>query len=150
MRERLKTTPDSISYALFVKGVGICSRGLLLVTSFSSLPESKPDDDTIFGGEKDTLTLSFPEEQHSLVRTQRRALHLYRPRIFLGDITLFSTGPDAEFYPGDPTRGWSSCTTGKTMVIDIPGNHETLFDNPCDKVIAQKIEQALLRVDAHG
>jgi hypothetical protein len=68
----------------------------------------------------------------------------------LGDITLFSTGSDAEFYPGDPTRGWSSCTTGKTMVIDIPGNHETLFDNPCDKVIAQKIEQALLRVDAHG
>jgi thioesterase domain-containing protein/acyl carrier protein len=150
MRNRLKTNPDSRSYSLFVKGAGICSRGLLWVTSFSLLPVSKADDDSVFGGEKDTLLLSFPQEQHPLVRTQRRALQHYRPGTFTGNLTLFSTGPDAEFYPGDLTRGWSSCTTGKTMVIDIPGNHENLFENPYVPVLAQKIEESLGRTDAHG
>ena len=92
----------------------------------------------------------FPEEQHALVRIQMRALQKYQPRTFSGDLTLFSTGPDAEFYPGDLTRGWNSCITGKTRVVEIPGNHETLFFEPFGHVVAQKIEESLKRVDAHG
>jgi thioesterase domain-containing protein len=150
MRNRLKTNPESLSYSLFVKGAGIFSRGLLLLTSFTILPVSKPDDNLVFGGEKDRLIAMFPEEQHALVRIQMRALQKYQPRTFSGDLTLFSTGPDAEFYPGDLTRGWNSCITGKTRVVDVPGNHENLFFEPNGKVVAQKIEESLKRVDAHG
>jgi oxalate---CoA ligase len=150
MRNRLKTNPDSISYSLFVKGVGIFSRGLLLVTSFTILPVSKPDDDLVFGGEKDTLLSQFPEAQHSLVRTQMRALQYYHPGSYSGDLTFFSTGPDTEFYPGNLTRGWNSCVTGKITVIDIPGKHDSLFREPFVRVVAQKIEASLKGVDAHG
>jgi thioesterase domain-containing protein/acyl carrier protein len=149
MRNRLKTNPGSISYSLFVKGAGTFSRGLLVLTSFTLLPASKPDDDLVFGGEKDTLLSQFPEAQQSLVRIQMKALQKYRPRKFSGNLTFFSTGPDTEFYPGDLTRGWNSCVTGKITVIDIPGKHDSLFKEPFVRVAAQKIEESLKRVDAH-
>jgi thioesterase domain-containing protein len=78
-----------------------------------------------------------------------RALQKYRPRTFSGNLTFFSTGPDTEFYPGNLTRGWNSCVTGKITVIDIPGKHDSLFKEPFVRVAAQKIEESLKRVDAH-
>jgi hypothetical protein len=150
MRNRLQANPGSLSFSLFVKGTKICSQCLLFVSDLPLLPKTRAEDDTVFGGEKDTLLLSFPAEQHPLVRIQRRALQYYRPGTYPGDLVLFSTGADEEFYPGDPTRGWGSCTAGKTTVIEVPGNHENLFENPRVQVLAQKIEEALRKADEPG
>jgi thioesterase domain-containing protein len=90
---------------------------------------------------------TLPERQQKLVRIQIRAISLYKPRTFSGDIALFSTGQDAEFYPGDPARGWNSVITGKTSAIDIPGDHWTLYREPLGKMTAQKIEESLKRAD---
>ena len=143
MRNRLKTNPDSISYSLFVRAVSISSRGLLWLTASRISAKSLPEDDVVFGGERDELVAMFPKEQKSLVKIQMRALYNYQPGRFSGDLILFSTGPDTEFYPGDPTRGWNSCITGKTEVIDVPGDHGTVFLEPFGHVLAQKIEEAL-------
>jgi acyl-CoA synthetase (AMP-forming)/AMP-acid ligase II/thioesterase domain-containing protein/acyl carrier protein len=143
----LKKNPDSILYSLFVKGMGVVSQGLLYVTGSPPLTASTPNVEFDFHGEKDEIS-TYPEEQQSLVRIQMRALQNYQPRTFSGDLTFFSTGPDAEFYPGDLTRGWDSCITGKTIIIPVPGNHETLFKEPFGRVLAKKIEEALTLVDA--
>jgi thioesterase domain-containing protein len=150
VRSGLITHPDSIFYSLFVRSVSICSRGVLLLTASRSSPAPGSEEDTVFGGEKDTLLSQFPEAQQSLVRTQMRAFRNYHPGTYSGDLTFFSTGPDAEFYPGNLTRGWNSCVTGKIIVIDIPGKHDSLFKEPFVRVVAQKIEESLRRVDAHG
>jgi acyl-CoA synthetase (AMP-forming)/AMP-acid ligase II/thioesterase domain-containing protein/acyl carrier protein len=144
----LKTNPESILYSLFVKGMGVFSQGLLYVTGTPPLSASTPNVEFDFHGEKDEIS-TYPEEQQPLVRIQMRALQNYQPRTFFGDLTFFSTGPDAEFYPGDLTRGWNSCITGKTIIIPVPGNHETLFKEPFGHVLAKKIEESLKRVDAH-
>ena len=150
VRSGLITHPDSIFYSLFVRSVSICSRGVLLLTASRSSPAPGSEEDTVFGGEKDTLLSQFPEAQQSLVRTQMRAFRNYHPGTYSGDLTFFSTGPDAEFYPGNLTQGWNSCVTGKIIVIDIPGKHDSLFKEPFVRVVAQKIEESLRRVDAHG
>ena len=75
---------------------------------------------------------------------------LYQPRTFSGDIILFSTGLDSEFFPEDPTRGWNAFITGKTIILDVPGDHETLFDEPFGHVVAEKIDDSLKLADAHG
>ena len=85
-----------------------------------------------------------------LVRTQYRAIGLYKPRIFCGDITFFSTGPDSEFYPGDPVRGWNTCLQGKTILVDIPGDHETLHKAPLGQLTGKIIEESIKQADAHG
>ena len=143
----LKTNPDSILYSFFVKGMGVFSQGLLYITGTPPLTASTPNVEFDFHGEKDEIS-TWSEEQKPLVRIQRRALQNYQPRTFSGDITFFSTGPDTEFYPGDLTRGWDSCITGKTIIIPVPGNHETLFKEPFVRVLAKKIEEALTLVDA--
>jgi acyl-CoA synthetase (AMP-forming)/AMP-acid ligase II/thioesterase domain-containing protein/acyl carrier protein len=149
VRSGLIKHPDSKFYSLFVKGVSICSRGLLLLTASPGSPAPGSDEDMVFGGEKDTLLSQFPEAQQSLVKTQMRALQYYHPGTYSGDLTFFSTGPDTEFYPGNLTRGWNSCVRGKITVIDIPGKHDSLFKEPFVRVVAQKIEESLKRVDVH-
>jgi len=149
LKNRLKTNPDSMLSLFFDKGVRICSWGLLYLTGFHLLRASRPNVEFSFDGEKEAIS-TYPEEQQSLVRTQLMALQNFKPRTFSGDVTLFSTGPDSEFFPSDPTRGWNSCITGKTIVIDIPGDHETLFQEPFGRIVAQKIEESLKAVDAHG
>jgi hypothetical protein len=149
VNNRLKTNPDSFFYAGFVKGVKLFSQGLLLLHRTPAVPASGSDVECSTIAERSWIS-TLPERQKKLVLTQIRAISNYKPRTFSGDITLFSTGPDFEFYPGDPARGWNSCITGKTLLIPIPGDHKTLHTEPLGQVVAGKIEESLKRADAHG
>jgi thioesterase domain-containing protein/acyl carrier protein len=145
LHSHLKTKPDSTGYSLFVTVTGTIYKSILwsgfrLHPSFGSNHESAGE------GEKD-WTSTYPEKQRPLLKIHRTALRQYKPRTFLGNLTLFSTGPDWGSYPGDRTRGWSAFTTGNTILIDIPGMHSALFQEPFADLVAQKIEESLTRVD---
>ena len=131
-------------------GVRVFSHALLYLTDSYLLPAFKPDAEIMFDSEKIEWILNLPEKQQSLARTQIRAISNYTPRTFSGDISLFSTGPDSVAFPNDPTRGWNSCITGKTIVIESPGGHGTIFQEPFGQIVAKKIEESLKRVDVHG
>ena len=139
---RLKTNPDRFLYAIFVKGVKLVSQGLLFFKDSPPLTASGSDVECSTVAERSWIS-TLPERQKKLVLIQIRAISTYKPRTFSGDITLFSTGPDFEFYPGDPARGWNSCITGKTLLIAIPGDHKTLHTEPLGQVVAKKIEESL-------
>jgi len=149
LNNRLQKNPDSLLYSLFVKGVRGFSQGLLLLKSSPALPSSGSGVDYVTDVQRGWIS-TLPEQHKMLVITQIRAISIYKPRIFSGDITLFSTGPDTEFYPGDPARGWNSCVSGKTILIDIPGDHTTLYREPLGQITAKKIEVSLKRADSHG
>jgi len=149
LNNRLQKNPDSLLYSLFVKGVRRVSQGLLLLKGSPALPASGSDVEFITDVQRGWIA-TLPEQHKMLVITQIRAISIYKPRIFSGDITLFSTGPDSEFYPGDPARGWNSCVSGKTILIGIPGDHNTLYREPLGQVTGKKIEESLKRADAHG
>ena len=83
------------------------------------------------------------------MKTQLKASLTYLPHTFPGDITLFSTGPDPILFPGDVTRGWRTYNTGKTVVIDVPGDHSTLFNDPNIGVLAKKINEHMVLTDEH-
>jgi thioesterase domain-containing protein len=127
--------------------VRIFSEVLLVVKGSGTLPALGSDDERVTDTQRSWIA-TLPEKQQKLVRIQIRAISLYKPGTFSGNITLFSTGQDAEFYPADPTRGWNSVITEKTSVIDIPGDHWTLYREPLGKMTAQKIEESLKRADS--
>ena len=149
MNNRLKKNPDSLIYSLFVKGVRLFSQALLFMKGSHVLPASESNVEFIPHAQLRWIS-TLPEQQQMLVRTQYRAIGIYKPPTFSGDITLFSTGPDPEFYPGDLSRGWNSCITGKTILIDILGDHFTLHREPLGQVNGKKIEASLKQADAHG
>jgi thioesterase domain-containing protein/acyl carrier protein len=150
VRNKLKKNPDNVSYSLFIKSVSLCSRVLLYLSASNLLSPSRPDVDSVFGGENDGFISTLSEQQKSLVRTQRRAISNYKPRVFSGNIILFSTGMDLEFYPGDPARGWNEFISSKTIVLNILGDHETIFKDPFCEYTATKIEESLKQADNYG
>ena len=143
LNTRLKIQPDSVLYSLCIKATDTVYKGIFC--SGNQLhPASIPDNGSAF----DIST--YPEKQQPLLKIHRTALRQYQPRTFLGNLTLFSTGPDWTNYPGDRTRGWNTVITGKTIIIDLPGVHSALFLEPFAHVVAKKIEESLKRVDTHG
>jgi oxalate---CoA ligase len=150
IKNRLKTDKDNILYSQFVKGVSAFSQVLLSYKASNFLSSSTPEADINFDHSRAGWISTLPKHQQLLVWTHRRAMSTYQYSKFSGDIMLFSTGLDSEFFPSDSTRGWKAFNTGKTMVFDIPGDHETLFDEPFGHVVAQKIEESLKLVNADG
>ncbi|MEU3781173.1 amino acid adenylation domain-containing protein [Streptomyces sp900129855] len=43
----------------------------------------------------------------------------------------------------DPTNGWGDLTTGRLQVVDVPGDHLVLLDEPHVNVVAEKLAQAV-------
>jgi len=149
--DRLKANPDSMLYSLFVKGIRASSRVVLYLSGPQSNLSSLPDIHHEDGVEELFLAnIDVPKELHPLVRKLHNATFNYLPHTYSGDITFFSTRRDPVNFPGDPTRGWNSYTTGKTVVVDIPGDHETLFNEPYCQIVAQKIEQNLELIEDHA
>jgi thioesterase domain-containing protein/phenylacetate-coenzyme A ligase PaaK-like adenylate-forming protein/acyl carrier protein len=142
LNTRLKKNPGSMLYSLFARGTGAISRGLIFLQGSPSCPSEAECTPHI----KPEWFSALPERQQVLVKKQIGALSLYHPRKFIGNVTLFSTGPDPEFYPGDPARGWNSCVTGKAIIIDVPGDHISLHEDPLGQVTAQKIEESLREI----
>jgi thioesterase domain-containing protein len=68
----------------------------------------------------------------------------YVPRPYAGEVVLFR--PDARMHGlnHDPSFGWGS-VVHKLRVIDVPGNHFTMFDSPNVDVVAAQLEELLTR-----
>ena len=142
----LKANPDSRLFLIVSKSVRFVFHGILFRSGSKSLPSSVSD--AHFNANfDDKILASYPEESHSHMKTQLKASLTYLPHRFPGCVTLFSTGPDPILFPGDDTRGWGSYAAGKTVVIAVPGNHATLFDEPNFGILARRIDESLVPVD---
>jgi len=95
------------------------------------------------------LASKFPESQRPLVRSIMKNIWNYTPMDYSGNLILFSTGEDQVLFPGDPTRGWGAYVKGKLTVINVPGDHGSLFSSQNCKILAEKIEERLLMTDGY-
>lgn len=142
----LKSNPNSILFFIISTSVRIVFHKILFRSGSKSLPVSATENLFNANLNKDVLS-RYPEERHSHMKTQLKASFTYLPQKFPGDITLFSTKPDPILFPGDITRGWGSYSSGKTVVIAVPGDHSSLFNESNIGVIGPKIEESLVMVD---
>jgi thioesterase domain-containing protein len=138
----LKAHPDRWFYKWIMKAIQMVFHGVLFRSTAKSLPESVAVVHSSINLKEESLAL-YPTESHANMKVQLNASHMYLPHTFKGDLVLFSTGPDPILFPGDITRGWGSRITGKCVVIAVPGNHSTLFDDPYLSVLIEKIREVL-------
>jgi thioesterase domain-containing protein len=90
-------------------------------------------------------------------RTNVKAKRRYVPRVYPGTVTLFKTArqvkipvangstPDrliTEVIP-DPTLGWGALAAGGVRVIDVPGRHVTMLNDPHVETLALRIRDCL-------
>jgi acyl-CoA synthetase (AMP-forming)/AMP-acid ligase II/thioesterase domain-containing protein/acyl carrier protein len=137
-----ETHPDSRIYSVFVRLMRTVSKAIIHISGPKS-PSVLAPSVTYSPETEKFLTSTFPPEQQPLVRAIMKTVMNYVPSDYIGDVILFSTGPDNVFFPGDQTRGWGSHIRGNVTVIDVPGNHNNLFKDEYCRVLAGKIEETL-------
>jgi thioesterase domain-containing protein len=89
---------------------------------------------------------------HALRYRQIERVHLhandtYVPLPYHGAITLFRASEQPERLAGGPTLGWDSVATAGIRVIDLPGTHETLIEQP---ELAPALRDALALAQRHA
>jgi thioesterase domain-containing protein len=85
------------------------------------------------------------------------AARQYRPaRPLHGELALFrathGVGLDAPFidFFSDPALGWNSRASGGVRVIDVPGGHTSMLQEPNVSVLADRLQEAVDRSLASG
>ena len=73
-------------------------------------------------------------------RVHLRADCVYRPRPYYGPITLFRAAQKCELTPASHTLGWDSVALGGIQVIELPGSHDNLIEQP---ELAHELRRAL-------
>ena len=69
------------------------------------------------------------------------ALTTYRPKPYGGKITYFRSEED--FGPEDPVTVWLNQAEGGLVLRPVPGNHDTMVDQPHVRTLARMLNHAL-------
>lgn len=81
-----------------------------------------------------------PDYMMAIIRANAQALHTYQPSRFPGKITLFRSIDHGKgvYY------GWGELATGGVDVIDVPGNHRGILQEPNVRYLAEKLRACLV------
>ena len=73
------------------------------------------------------------------------------PRPYHGRPTLFMVDHSQEaLVDPDPQWGWGHLTSEGITIHDVPGDHETMWEEPHAQVLAAKLRAALKEAQAEG
>ncbi|MGB9176495.1 MAG: thioesterase domain-containing protein [Methanoregula sp.] len=84
----------------------------------------------------------YPKEQHPAIIARMKASYNYLPRTYRGKMILYSTGPDHNLFPGDSTRGWNAYVSGSCEVVEVPGDHATIFNDTNVRFLTERIKES--------
>jgi aspartate racemase len=68
---------------------------------------------------------------------------LYRPEPYPGRITLFKAAEEAAEYGPDPKMGWGGLARGGVEVVEVPGDHMSILDQPRVAELADRLRSYL-------
>jgi len=72
-----------------------------------------------------------------------RALQNYRIRPYPGKVTLFRARHGTPRIHSDPCGGWRGMAAGGIEVVEVPGSHMTMFEQPYVTALGQAIGRCL-------
>jgi thioesterase domain-containing protein len=83
-------------------------------------------------------------------RASKEAVRHYRPGHYRGDLTIMRTSQGVVMALGHRELGWKRVAEGSLHCIDIPGLHNSIFDDPQVEFVGRELDQALERADRGG
>ncbi len=84
----------------------------------------------------------IPELLYRPAEANLMAARAYRPRPYHGDAVLFKAAPYA-WMPKDAHEGWRTLIEGNLEVRSVPGDHDTLLEEPYVKGVADALSDCL-------
>jgi thioesterase domain-containing protein/acyl carrier protein len=102
------------------------------------LPQSTPR-----SGKTDVQELfsepRIPDQFRRLLETHYQAMREYHPKPYPGRVTLFRARTRPLFRLHGNDLGWRKLAAGSLDVITVPGNHESMLEEPNVSVLAQSL-----------
>jgi thioesterase domain-containing protein len=89
------------------------------------------------------LDLAQFQRLFAVYRANALALLRYVPRPYAGRVTLFRVDAAAE--GRDPVPGWSMLAIGGVTIFDVPGEHDTMLQEPYVRVLADHLMEAIVQ-----
>ena len=123
--------------------------------SYEELKSMSVDEQFHLLFKKTNLALSDLEmEQYlrgfKLFKAHIQAMRNYVPQVYPHEITLFRASEiithdfeRPEFHTDDPLLGWGKCSSQPIKVIEVPGNHFSMFVEPHAQELANKLRICL-------
>jgi thioesterase domain-containing protein len=91
---------------------------------------------------------ALPPAGRALGRYHTQLSRAYAPRLYRGRLTLFRAVDDRSIYA--PDYGWGRWTTGGVEIHEVPGENETLLNEPSVCVLAQRLRACMERARCSG
>ena len=86
---------------------------------------------------------ALPPHHRAFIEAHWLALAAYRPRPWVGAVTLFRAQAQALSRAADPDKGWRPLALGGVAVREFPGSHRTLLDEPWVAGLAAVVQARL-------
>ncbi|WP_341530410.1 amino acid adenylation domain-containing protein [Nostoc sp. UHCC 0302] len=130
--------------------------GIEFAVSYTELRDLPIDEQFHLLFSKANLKISDAEmEQHlqsyKLFKAHIQAMRNYTPQIYPHQITLLKASDiiahdfeSQEFHTDDPLLGWGKCSQQPINMIEIPGNHFSIFSEPYVQELANKLKKSLI------
>lgn len=87
----------------------------------------------------------LPPALHRVNDANHYAFRCYQPKPYEGDLVLFRSSELSVAHSHSPEAAWRGLVKGEMVVYDVPGNHVTTMFEPHVRVVAEKLEQYLMR-----
>ena len=93
---------------------------------------------------------SLPDAIRSANEAGHWAANIYAPGEYSGSITLFRATKQPPWIVSDATLGWERLVKGGVQMYHTPGHHADLVRNPRARVLAQQLNEALVKAQAQA
>jgi FkbH-like protein len=90
----------------------------------------------------------MPEAIRSVNEAGHWAASGYCPGEYSGSITLFRATEQPPWIVSERTLGWERLVKGEIQIYDTPGHHADLVRDPRARVLAQQLDDALVKAQA--
>nr|WP_236065157.1 non-ribosomal peptide synthetase [Reticulibacter mediterranei] len=91
------------------------------------------------------IGLEHIRRRQEMLRIHARTISQYGPQVYSGNVTLIRAHEGAQQFSTDPTLGWGKLVSGSMQIIDVPGDHYSMFASPNIQVLADHLRSCLLK-----
>ena len=128
--------------------------GLDVSISYDEIRQLPPDDQFKFLMGKANVSSDVEIQQHlqgyKLFKVHAQAMRDYTPQVYPHEITLFRASEkiphefqSPELYSDDTLLGWGEYSEQPIKVIEVPGNHFSMFTQPHVQELAGQLRKSL-------
>lgn len=87
----------------------------------------------------------LPRRLQDVNMANHRAFNAYVPHVYPGEATLFRARSQPKSLEGVPDLGWRDLVAGGLTVIDVPGEHATMYYEPHVDALADHLSACLAK-----